>query len=327
MNYTVAVVIINWNGQKLLKRFLPSVINFSEEAKIYIIDNFSTDNSIQFVNKNYPKIKIINLNKNYGYAEGYNLGLKHVKEDIHILLNNDIEVTKNWIKPIIENFKHNNIDIAQPLLLDLKNPDYFDYSGAGGGFIDKYGYPYCRGRIYDKIEKNLNQYNNTFKIFWASGACFIIRKKIFNKLNGFDNSFFMHQEEIDLCWRAFNQGFNVFCIGESHIYHKGASTLSNNYKKDYFNFRNSLLTLVKNFPRKSLFSVIIRRFFIDFLLFIFFLIRGKFLTSLMIIKSYLYLIFNFKKVFNKRTKIFNPKKYYEHKSIIYEYLRPKKDNF
>ena len=177
MNNTVAVVIINWNGQKLLKRFLPSVINFSEEAKIYIIDNFSTDNSIQFVNKNYPKIKIINLNKNYGYAEGYNLGLKHVKEDIYILLNNDIEVTKNWIKPIIENFKHNKIDIAQPLLLDLKNPDYFDYSGAGGGFIDKYGYPYCRGRIYDKIEKNLNQYNNTFRIFWASGACFIIRKK------------------------------------------------------------------------------------------------------------------------------------------------------
>ena len=152
MNNTVAVVIINWNGQKLLKRFLPSVINFSEEAKIYIIDNFSTDNSIQFVNKNYPKIKIINLNKNYGYAEGYNLGLKHVKEDIYILLNNDIEVTKNWIKPIIENFKHNKIDLAQPLLLDLKN-HCFDYSGAVGGFIDKYGYPYCRGRIYDKIEK------------------------------------------------------------------------------------------------------------------------------------------------------------------------------
>ena len=137
----------------------------------------------------------------------------------------------------------------------------------------------------------------------------------------------MHQEEIDLCWRAFNQGFNVFCIGESHIYHKGASTLNNNYKKDYFNFRNSLLTLLKNLPGKSLFSIIIRRFFIDFLLFIFFLIRGKFLTSLMIIKSYLYLIFNFKKVFNKRTKIFNSKKYYKHNSIIYEYIRFRKDNF
>ena len=323
MNNTVAVVIINWNGKKLLKKFLPSVTNFSKEAKIYIIDNFSNDSSIKFINENYPKIKIINLKKNYGYAEGYNLGLKHVKEDIYILLNNDVEVTKNWIKPIIKNFKHNNIHIAQPLMLDLKKPEYFDYSGAGGGFIDKYGYPFCRGRIYDKIEKNLNQYNKISKIFWASGACFIIRKKIFNKLNGFDNSFFMHQEEIDLCWRAFNQGFNIYCIGESHIYHKGASTLSNNYKKDFYNFRNSLFTLVKNLPRKSLFLVIPVRFFIDFLLFIFFLIKGNFLTSLMIIKSYAYLIFNFRKVFNKRTKIFNPNKYYEHKSIIYEYLKQK----
>jgi len=320
---TVAVVIINWNGKKLLKKFLPSVTNFSKEAKIYIIDNFSNDSSIKFINENYPKIKIIKLKKNYGYAEGYNLGLKHVKEDMYILLNNDVEVTKNWIKPIIKNFKHNNIHIAQPLMLDLKKPDYFDYSGAGGGFIDKYGYPFCRGRIYDRIEKNLNQYNKTSKIFWASGACFIIRKKIFNKLNGFDNSFFMHQEEIDLCWRAFNQGFNIYCIGESHIYHKGAATLSNNYKKNYYNFRNSLLTLVKNLPKKSLFLVIPVRFFIDFLLFIFFLIKGNFLTSLMIIKSYIYLIFNFRKVFNKRTKIFNPKKYYQHKSIIYEYLKQK----
>ena len=327
MNYTVAVVIINWNGEKLLKRFLPSLVNFSSEASIYIIDNFSNDNSIQFINKNYPKIKIINLNKNYGYAEGYNLGLKHVNEDIHILLNNDVEVTKNWIKPIIKNFKNNNIHIAQPLILDLKKPDYFDYSGAGGGFIDKYGYPYCRGRIYNKLEKNLNQYNNTSIIFWASGACFIIRKKTFEKLNGFDNSFFMHQEEIDLCWRAFNQGYNIYCIGESYVYHNGASTLKNSYKKDYYNFRNSLLTLVKNLPRKFLFSVIIIRFFIDSLIFIFFLIKGNFLTSLMIIKSYLYIILNFKKVFNKRTKTYNQKKYYETISIIYQYFRLKKDNY
>ena len=327
MNYTVAVVIINWNGEKLLKRFLPSLVNFSSEASIYIIDNFSNDNSIQFINKNYPKIKIINLNKNYGYAEGYNLGLKHVNEDIHILLNNDVEVTKNWIKPIIKKFKNNNIHIAQPLILDLKKPDYFDYSGAGGGFIDKYGYPYCRGRIYNKLEKNLNQYNNTSIIFWASGACFIIRKKTFEKLNGFDNSFFMHQEEIDLCWRAFNQGYNIYCIGESYVYHNGASTLKNSYKKDYYNFRNSLLTLVKNLPRKFLFSVIIIRFFIDSLIFIFFLIKGNFLTSLMIIKSYLYIILNFKKVFNKRTKTYNQKKYYETISIIYQYFRLKKDNY
>lgn len=327
MNYTFALVIINWNGQKLLKKFLPSVVNFSKEATIYIIDNFSTDNSVQFINENYPKIEVINLDKNYGYAAGYNLGLKYIKEDIYILLNNDVEVTKNWIKPIIKNFKHDNVHIAQPIILDLKKPDYFDYSGAGGGFIDKYGYPYCRGRIYNKIEKNLNQYNNTSKIFWASGACFIIRKKIFNKLNGFDNSFFMHQEEIDLCWRAFNQGFNIYCIGESNIYHNGASTLNNNYKKDYYNFRNSLLTLVKNLPGKYLFSVIIIRFCIDFLLFVFFLIKGNFLTSLMIIKSYVYLIFNFHKLFNKRTKIYNQKKYYECTSIIYEYLRPKRDNF
>ena len=327
MNYSVAVVIINWNGEKLLKRFLPSVTNFSKEAKIYIIDNFSTDNSIQFLKENYSKIKIINLNKNYGYAEGYNLGLKQVREKIHILLNNDVEVTKDWIKPIIKNFKDNNIHIAQPLILDLKNPDFFDYSGAAGGFIDKYGYPYCRGRIYKKIEKNLNQYNDTSKIFWASGACFVVRKNIFNKLNGFDKSFFMHQEEIDFCWRAFNQGYNVYCIGESYIYHNGASTLNNNHIKDYYNYRNSLITLIKNLPENFLFSVIIRRFFLDCLIFIFFILKGKFLTSIMIIKSYFYIISNFKKIFIQRNKINNQKKYYKSRSIIYKYFKIRTDKF
>ena len=201
-----AVAILNWNGFSLLNKFLPSVIkNTPNNVDIYIIDNGSTDNSVNFIKTNFPSVKIINLDDNYGFAKGYNLGIKKINADIICLLNNDVEVTSNWIDPIIKLFKsEKNTAIIQPKLLDYNNRKMFDYAGAAGGFLDKFGYPYCRGRIYDNIESDDGQYDDISKIFWACGACFFIRKEIFELVNGFDENYWAHMEEIDLCWRTQN---------------------------------------------------------------------------------------------------------------------------
>ncbi|MEO8773952.1 MAG: glycosyltransferase family 2 protein, partial [Gelidibacter sp.] len=204
----IAIVILNWNGKALLEQFLPSVIMHSEEAVIYVADNASTDDSVEFVASHYPTVKIIQNKENGGYAKGYNEALKHVDESIYCLLNSDVEVTENWLKPIAILFKTEaETSIIQPKILDYKNKDYFEYAGAAGGFIDKFGYPFCRGRIFDTLEKDRGQYNDTSQIFWASGACFFIRKSVFENLDGFDESFFAHMEEIDLCWRAYNTDY------------------------------------------------------------------------------------------------------------------------
>ena len=228
----VAVVILNWNGRKLLKQFLPSVILYSQDADVYVVDNASTDDSIAFLKSSYPKISIIQNQKNGGYAKGYNDALKHVEADVFCLLNSDVEVTKNWLKPIVETFqKESNSAIIQPKILDFKKKNHFEYAGAAGGFIDKFGYPYCRGRIFNTIEEDQGQYNDTTNIFWASGACFFIRKDVFEALNGFDEHFFAHMEEIDLCWRAKNKGFDIKYVGASKVYHVGGATLKNSSSK------------------------------------------------------------------------------------------------
>lgn len=202
----IAVVILNWNGKGLLEQFLPSVISHSKEANIYVADNASSDDSVDFVQKNYPSIQIIQNKENGGYSKGYNDALRDLDEDIFCLLNSDIEVTENWLKPVIITFeKEHKTAIIQPKLLDYNQKDYFEYAGAAGGFIDKYGYPYCRGRIFNFIEKDEGQFNGNSSIFWASGACLFIRKIVFKELNGLDESFFAHMEEIDLCWRAKTQ--------------------------------------------------------------------------------------------------------------------------
>lgn len=243
----IAVVILNWNGQKLLEQFLPSVTTYSKNADIYVVDNASTDTSMAFVNANYPEVKIIQNKENGGFAKGYNEALKKVDADIFCLLNSDVEVTKNWLEPIVEAFKNNaEVAIMQPKLLDYKQKDYFEYAGAAGGFIDKFGYPYCRGRIFNTLEKDEGQYNDTHSIFWASGACLFVRSYVFKELNGFDESFFAHMEEIDLCWRAKNLGYKIIYTGRSQVYHVGGATLANsNPKKTFLNFRNSLFALVK----------------------------------------------------------------------------------
>lgn len=272
----LAIVILNWNGEKLLETFLPSVVEHSKGHPIYIIDNGSTDASVPLLKTQFPTVQCIQLMRNFGYAGGYNEGLKHVNADVFCLLNSDIEVTKNWLKPIIETFESNpNIAIIQPKILDYHNKTKFEYAGAGGGFIDQLGYPYCRGRIFNAIEEDHGQYNDQKEVFWASGACFFIRANAFKDLGGFDPKFFAHMEEIDLCWRAQNKGMKVTYVGMSTVYHVGGASLkSSNPKKTFLNFRNSLYTLVKN-THHPLLLVVFLRLILDGIAGVRFLLQAK----------------------------------------------------
>lgn len=246
----IAIVILNWNGLNHLKKFLPSVVKHSDKHNIYVIDNNSSDNSVKYLNKNYPKIKLIINSKNYGYAKGYNLGLKEIKEEVYCLLNNDVQVTEGWLTPIIEEFDNNkSVVIAQPKILDFNEKDKFEYAGAAGGFIDYFGYPYCRGRMFNTVEKDKGQYDQNIDIFWASGACFFIRKEIFELINGFDENFTNHMEEIDLCWRLSNlkPNFKKRFLFKSVVYHLGGGSLNyDNPKKLFYNIRNQRWMLIKN---------------------------------------------------------------------------------
>ena len=316
----IAVVILNWNGVKLLEQFLPSVVQYSSEATVYVADNASTDDSISFVKANFTTVQIIKNEYNFGFAQGYNEALKNVNADIFALINSDIEVTENWLQPIIETFKNEaQTAIIQPKILDYKRKEYFEYSGAGGGFIDKYGYPFCRGRIFETLEKDNGQYNDSCEIFWASGACFFIRSSVYKELNGFDADFFAHQEEIDLCWRAFNNNHIIKYNGDSTVYHVGGATLNQeNPKKTFLNFRNSLLMLVKNLPKESLVKLLFLRMILDGIAGIRFLFQGKILHSIAVLKAHFYFYHLLSINYKKRGKI-QLKKYYKVKSIIYSY--------
>jgi len=262
----VAVVILNWNGKKLLEQFLPEMISYSQkDADIYVADNASTDDSIDFIKAKYPQVKIIQNSTNGGYAKGYNEALQHIDAEIYALVNSDIEVTKNWIRPIIEEFENSkNTAVIQPKILDFKDKNKFEYAGAAGGFIDFLGYPYCRGRIFTALEQDVHQFNDTVNIFWASGACFFIRSEVYHQLGGFDENFFAHQEEIDLCWRTQNEGFTIKYVGASTVYHIGGATLNEaSPRKTFLNFRNSLFTAFKNVPKRYLFFVIFSRLILD----------------------------------------------------------------
>ena len=313
---------------KLISQFLPSIIANSEEATIYLIDNASTDDSVKLVSQNFPSVTIIKNDFNFGFAKGYNIALEQIEEEYYALVNSDVEVTKDWLKPVISSFDSNNdIGIIQPKILDFKNKEYFEYAGAAGGFIDKYGFPYCRGRIFDTIEKDSGQYNDEAPIFWASGACFFIRKSIYRKLNGFDDDFFAHQEEIDLCWRALNLGFKVRYIPSSVVFHVGGATLNDsNPKKTFLNFRNSLLMLTKNLPENKLIPIIFTRLVLDGLAGIHFILQGKFIHCWAIIKAH----FHFYHLINKTLKKRNGAKtesYFHSNSIVYDYFLNKKIHF
>lgn len=317
----IAVVILNWNGAKLLEQFLPSVIEHSDEATIYVVDNASTDSSIEVMKTKFPKVNIIQNDGNYGFAKGYNIALQQVEEDYYALVNSDVEVTEGWLSPILTVFENEpKIGIIQPKILDYKNKEYFEYAGAAGGFIDQYGYPYCRGRIFETIEKDNGQYDDAIEIFWASGACFFIRKKVYRKLNGFDDDFFAHQEEIDLCWHAFNLGYKAKYISLSVVYHVGGATLNeSNPKKTFLNFRNSLLMLTKNLPKNKLVPILFLRLCLDGLAGIQFIFTGKFVHSFAILKAHI----SFYGLINKNLKKRNGKSaynYYHTNSIVYNYF-------
>ncbi len=263
----VAIVILNWNGQKLLEQYLPSVIQHSQDDDVELIvaDNHSTDESVSFLQENFPQVKILQLDQNYGFAKGYNLALQQIKATYYILLNSDVEVTPNWINPLIELMERDEtVAAVQPKVLSWQRKDEFEYAGAAGGFIDKLGYPFCRGRILNVVEKDDGQFDQVTDIFWATGACMAIRSDCFHQGGGFDADFWAHMEEIDLCWRLKNRGYKIQFTPFSKVYHLGGGSLSyDNPKKLFLNFRNSLWLLYKNLPRHKFYKVIVVRMLLD----------------------------------------------------------------
>ncbi len=278
MEPSVAVVILNWNGQALLQQFLPGVIQ-SKYSNLQLIvgDNASTDNSIEFLKANYPQIRIIQNNANYGFAEGYRKILEQVDAEYYVLLNSDVEVPENWIQPVIEMMqKDSSIAVAQPKIKWQKNRSEFEYAGAAGGYLDLHGFPFCRGRLFDTVESDHGQYNDSTEIFWASGAALFIKSKQWKEVGGLDPDFFAHMEEIDLCWRLKNLGYKVVYCADAEVYHVGGGTLSsNNPYKTYLNFRNNLIILQKNLPIGDAYSRIFIRMCLDFIAWIHFLLQGK----------------------------------------------------
>lgn len=264
----VAIVILNWNGADMLRRYLPSVLRYSsDEAVVYVADNASTDGSLDMLRSEFPACRLIELDRNWGFAEGYNKALGQVDAEYYLLLNSDIEVTHHWLTPLIEFMDtHRDVAACQPKLLSMADRDSFEYAGASGGFIDRYGYPFCRGRIFDTVERDDGQYDYCQEILWATGAALMIRAEDYRAVDGLDGRFFAHNEEIDMCWRLRIRGCRIFCIPESVVYHVGGGTLpKSNPMKTFLNFRNNLTMLYKCLPEPELRHVMLMRWFLDYL--------------------------------------------------------------
>lgn len=325
----VAVVILNWNGKKFLADFLPKVIEYSKDiAEVYVADNASTDDSVSFLKKNFPNVKIIINDENYGFAGGYNKALCNLKEEYFILLNSDIEVTPHWIEPVIEFMdKNKNVAACQPKIRSYYEPDKFEYAGAAGGFIDKYGYPFCRGRIFLSTEIDNGQYDDEKEIFWATGACMFVRADLYKTLGGLDDDFFAHMEEIDLCWRLKNKGFQIYYIPSSTVFHIGGGTLpKSNARKTFLNFRNNFMLLYKNLPASSLYWVFLMRLPLDTVAAFKFLIGGDLKEFIAVSKAHFAFYASLKSLRKKR-KAINPQKVsqiYKRCIVISHYLLRKK---
>ncbi|MCD8164670.1 MAG: glycosyltransferase family 2 protein [Bacteroides sp.] len=275
----VAVVILNWNGEEMLGRFLPSVVEHSREegVTVYVVDNGSTDRSVAFIENEFPEVKLIRLNRNYGFAEGYNQALARVEATYAVLLNSDVEVTREWLTPMISYMdNHPEVAACQPKILDQNYKEYFEYAGACGGFIDRYGYPFCRGRILGSVEKDIHQYDTVIPVFWATGASLFIRLDEYKEVGGLDGSFFAHMEEIDLCWRLKSRGKEIVVIPQSEVYHVGGGTLKKETpRKTFLNFRNNLIMLYKNLPEQELRRVLFIRMIADYLAAFVFFLQGN----------------------------------------------------
>ncbi len=306
MNQT-AVVILNYNGRKYLTDFLPSVINHSPDTTIYVADNASTDDSLSILKNGFPSVKIIQLFENHGFAQGYNEALEQIKGQFkyYILLNSDVEVTPTWIEPVISLMELNpNIAACQPKILSYHEKTHFEYAGAAGGFIDRLGYPFCRGRVFLSIEEDFGQYNDTREVFWATGACMFVQADIFHNLEGFDGDFFAHMEEIDLCWRMKHAGYQIFASGDSTVYHVGGGTLhkSNPYKT-FLNFRNGLVMLYKNHPDKGLYRTLLTRLILDGVAGVKFLFFDSWEDCWAVARAHFNFYVHFRKWHKKRRKI------------------------
>lgn len=334
-NFKVAVVILNYNGRTFLEKFLPTVILNSKPHAVYVADNGSTDNSLEYLKTNFNTVTLINNGGNYGYAEGYNRALKQIDADLFILLNNDVEVTENWIEPVLHLMQNNeSIAACQPKLLDYKNKNTFEYAGAGGGYIDKYGYPFCRGRVFNTLEVDDNQYNSSAEVFWASGACLFVKAKPFWEVGGLDNDYFAHMEEIDLCWRIKNLGYKVVVEPTSIVYHVGGGTLNKlSSRKTFLNFRNNLITLTKNHPPKFLFFKILFRLILDGVAAFKFLFDGQPKHFFAVIKAHFSFYYFLPSTLGKRKKLkqipsfkFNISQIYNG-NVVYEYFLKGKKKF
>lgn len=302
----VAVVILNWNGKNFLEKFLPSVIaNNADYAEIIVADNASTDDSIPFLKQRYPQIKIILNTENGGFAKGYNDALKQVDAEYYVLLNSDIEVTPNWIEPVIKLMDSEpSIAACQPKIRDFNRKTHFEYAGAAGGYIDKYGYMFCRGRIFDTIEEDKGQYNDTREIFWATGACLFIKSKCYHEMGGLDEDFFAHMEEIDLCWRLKNYGYKIMYCAESTVYHVGGGTLNKTSpRKTFLNFRNNLALLFKNHAPDYFFIKIVLRMILDGVAGVKFLASGQVSHFMAILKAHYAFYSTLGKTLKKRQQL------------------------
>ena len=327
-----AVVILNWNGIQFLRDFLSSVVSYSqnETTEIIVADNGSTDDSIRYIKENFPEVRLILFDKNYGFTGGYNKALQQIDAEYFVLLNSDVEVTENWIEPIISMMDaDSSIAAAMPKIISYTDRGNYEYAGASGGFIDKYGYPFCRGRIIGTVEEDKGQYDDIREIFWASGAAMFISADLYKKAGGLDNDFFAHMEEIDLCWRLKNMGYKIVVNPKSIVYHVGGGTLPNNSsRKIFLNYRNNLLLLIKNLPKKKIIPIIISRLILDGLSGFIYLVSFKFGFFFAVIKahfSFYGMIFKTLKKRNKQTTV-RYKEIYQ-KSIVFDYFLKKKDTF
>jgi hypothetical protein len=335
-NPKTAIVILNWNGQQMFDTFLPSVIEHSnpETAEIIVADNGSTDDSVHYLQENYPTVKIIPLERNYGFAEGYNQALKQVDADYFVLLNSDVKVSPDWFESCIKLFEQDKkIAAIQPKILSHNKPDEFEYAGAAGGFIDRYGYPFCRGRILNRVEKDIGQYNQPSPIFWASGACMFIRSSAFKEAGGLDGDFWAHMEEIDLCWRLKNSGYKVVYQPESVVYHLGGGTLSyGSPRKVYLNFRNNLWMLFKNLPKHQFKRIFLARMILDGIAAVKFILGFNFWEFWAVVKAHFAFYKNLGKLIEKRKQVQKSVIEKEHnevygKSIMWKFFLEKKNRF
>jgi GT2 family glycosyltransferase len=303
---SVAIAILNWNGIRFLKEFLPGVVSHSiEDADVYVIDNASSDDSISFIQSQFPEVKIIQLDKNYGFAGGYNHGLRAIPNDWVVLLNSDVEVTPNWIKPVMDYLATEPLMVAcQPKILDYHRRDYFEYAGAAGGYIDKDGFAFCAGRIFYEFDKNDNeQFFENEEVFWASGAAMFIKRSAYFEVDGLDEDFFAHMEEIDLCWRLKNRGYKVGACRKSEVYHYGGGTLDRmNPYKTFLNFRNNLYLILKNYRAGNTGLKLFRRMLLDGIAGVRFLSEGNFSYFIAVLKAHFSFYGSFFKMLSKRKK-------------------------